>query len=544
MRKTVLLIISLVLGGASITAGKDSSRAEKEKQKGGSPRVQPTRESWSWRFGGLKYDRVKSVQQTGDGGFILAGDTRSFRSGKTQAKDLSDVWVVKVDSAGGVTWQRTYKGAKAERCATIVTAAGGGYLLAGTTESFGAGGTDAWVLRLDESGGVVWQKTFGGAGGESVAAMTQTPDGSYIVVGDTDSFIPVHEHPKWTLPNPASRILWAFKIDGRGEILWQKSYLTDSYQCRAQAIAPAGDGSFILGGNCERFLWLLKVSGETGRPVPLETDGALSWSHAYSDPTRPRVLKKSKDEVVESSDLSLLPYDTTLAALARGEDGFVMTGGKVQTFGEGADLFDCFECEGWTSYWVARIDDKGDVGWARAMAEGVPGYSSPFSVTVVEEGYLVAGEVNALPLSTWIGMFNKYPRSHAALVRLDAAGELVWQKEIGGTKMHPKEDAGNPEIYAYPVSSGEYVVARTLYPVRGRSDEEFHFMKLYEEAHRNICAATGTEKATAKERVLSPKGMTLSSMRVIADSSNTQAQVKPSAFQVEATTARAEPTCN
>ena len=84
----------------------------------------------------------------------MAGDTRSFRTGKNQhfTTNPSDVWVVKLDSDSQIVWQRTYAGAKSDVCAGVVPAEGGGYVLAGTTEPYGAGASDVWAVRLDEDG--------------------------------------------------------------------------------------------------------------------------------------------------------------------------------------------------------------------------------------------------------------------------------------------------------------------------------------------------------------------------------------------------------
>ena len=106
---------------------------------------------------------------------------RSFGAGG------NDAWVLKLDGSGNVVWQKTYGGAGNEVAWSIAPIAGGGYVLAGYTSSFGAAGGDAWVLRLDASGNVVWQRTYGGASEDRAHSVRPTADGGYIVAGTTYS---------------------------------------------------------------------------------------------------------------------------------------------------------------------------------------------------------------------------------------------------------------------------------------------------------------------------------------------------------------------
>jgi hypothetical protein len=121
-----------------------------------------------------------SIQQTSDSGFILAGFADTGAGG-------DDVWVVKLDSDLLVSWRKAYGGGGEDRAESIQEAAEGGYVLAGTTSSFGAGGRDAWLLKLGASGDIHWQKTYGGVADDSARAVHQTKDGGFIVAGETRS---------------------------------------------------------------------------------------------------------------------------------------------------------------------------------------------------------------------------------------------------------------------------------------------------------------------------------------------------------------------
>ena len=137
---------------------------------------------WVKTYGGTSYDRVNSVQQTSDGGYIVAGGADSLGAGNDNA------WVLKLNADGTVAWQKTYGGTNDDYAASIQQTSDGGYIVAGHTYSFGAGNDDAWVLKLNADGTVAWQKTYGGTSYDYAFSVQQTSDGGYIVAGHTYSF--------------------------------------------------------------------------------------------------------------------------------------------------------------------------------------------------------------------------------------------------------------------------------------------------------------------------------------------------------------------
>ena len=139
-------------------------------------------EQWSKTFGGTDFECATSVQQTTDGGYILAGRTESYGAGVT------DVWLVKTDSDGNEQWEKTFGGIDSDCAGSVQQTADGGYILAGSTESYGAGNNDAWLVRTDSNGDKQWDKTFGGMGNDYATSVQQTSDGSYILVGSTESY--------------------------------------------------------------------------------------------------------------------------------------------------------------------------------------------------------------------------------------------------------------------------------------------------------------------------------------------------------------------
>ncbi len=137
---------------------------------------------WQKTYGGSGSENAYSIQKINDGGYIVAGVTLSFGAGDP------DFWVLKLESDGTIEWQRTYGGIKSETANSILQTFDGGYVVAGVTTSFGAGNVDVWILKLDILGGIEWQKTYGGSQNEEVFSVHQTVNGGYIVAGSTETY--------------------------------------------------------------------------------------------------------------------------------------------------------------------------------------------------------------------------------------------------------------------------------------------------------------------------------------------------------------------
>ena len=137
---------------------------------------------WAKTYGGTNYDYAYSVQQTSDGGYIVAGYTTSFGAG------LSDVFLIKTDANGNVQWAKTYGGTNYDWAYSVQQTSEGGYIVAGTTRSFGVGSYNIFFIKTDANGNIIWAKTYGGTGGDEAYSVQQTSDGGYILAGRTYSF--------------------------------------------------------------------------------------------------------------------------------------------------------------------------------------------------------------------------------------------------------------------------------------------------------------------------------------------------------------------
>jgi len=137
---------------------------------------------WARTFGGAISDRASSIIQTTDSGFVIAGETTSFGAGN------SDFLVLKLDPDGSLSWARTFGGVGDDGARSIIHTSDGGFAVAGYTRSFGAGSTDFLILKLDPDGNLSWARTFGGVDGDPVCSITQTADSGLGIAGYTYNF--------------------------------------------------------------------------------------------------------------------------------------------------------------------------------------------------------------------------------------------------------------------------------------------------------------------------------------------------------------------
>ena len=193
-----------------------------------------TRE-WSQMFGGNGSDRAECVVQTFDGGYILAGYTQSFGAGSF------DFWLIKTDSSGNEEWNRTFGGSSGDRAYHVQQTSDGGYILVGATESFGAGYNDIFLIKTDSNGDSLWAKIFGGSSGDKARAVQQTLDGGYILAGYTSSF------------GSEGGDFWLIKTDSGGNMEWSHTFGRSNSNDGAHAVKQTGDGGYIIAGNTYYF---------------------------------------------------------------------------------------------------------------------------------------------------------------------------------------------------------------------------------------------------------------------------------------------------
>ncbi len=204
---------------------------------------------WQKCLGGTGWDYPYSIQQTSDGGFIVAGTTGSNDGDVSGYHGNYDYWVVKLNSLGNIEWQKCLGGTGSELnlAASIQQTSDGGFIMTGYTSSNDGdvsgnhGDYDCWVVKLSSSGNIEWQKCFGGTDSDGAWSIQQTSDGGFIVAGETSS------NDGDVSGNHGDYDCWVVKLSSSGNIEWQKC-LGGTGKDRARSVQQTSDGGFVMAG--------------------------------------------------------------------------------------------------------------------------------------------------------------------------------------------------------------------------------------------------------------------------------------------------------
>jgi hypothetical protein len=204
-------------------------------------------------FGGVSAEYGYDLQATSDGGFIIVGSTKSFGAGE------KDVYLIKLDASGSLLWSRTFGGTADDEGRSVRQTSDNGFIVCGGTYSSGAGYEDVLIIKTDASGNLSWQKTYGGAGGESGSAVRQTPDG-----GSTGSF------------GDGYSSIYAVRTDVSGDSLWATTFggLKADY---GYSVEIARDGGLVMVGATASF----GAGSSDAYLLKIDPDGGLEWERTY-----------------------------------------------------------------------------------------------------------------------------------------------------------------------------------------------------------------------------------------------------------------------
>jgi len=346
--------------------------------------LEPGDTLWTRTYGGSREDRGYSVQQTSDGGYIIAGGTESFGAGGY------DVYLLKTDSSGDTLWTRTYGGSDSDWGFSVQQTSDGGYIIAGYTYSFGAGERDVYLLKTDSSGDTLWTRTYGGSREDRGYSVQQTSDGRYIIAGYTQSFGEINGD------------VYLLKTDSSGDTLWTRTY-GGSREDRGYSVQQTSDGGYIIAGGTESF-------GAGERDVYLvktDSSGDTLWTRTYGG-----------------------SYQDQGFSLQQTSDGGYIIAGVTRSFGAG----------GYDVYFV-KTDSSADTLWTRTY--GGSDYDWGLSVQQTSDGgYIIAGVTE----SFGAGNYDVY------LLKTDSSGDTLWTRTYGGSD----DDRGRS---VQQTSDGGYVIA-------------------------------------------------------------------------------------
>jgi hypothetical protein len=315
-------------------------------------------------IGGKNDDGGNSLIQTSDGGYAIAGVTISFGAGS------EDVYVVKLDAHGNLQWTKTIGGKNWEWGYSLIQTSDGGYAITGATTSFGAGGYDVYVVKLDANCNLQWTKTIGGPETEEGRSLIQTSDGGYAIAGYTESF----GAGEWDV--------YVVKLDAKGNLQWTRTIGGKKLEVGVSLIQTP-DGGYAIAGYTKSFgtgEWDVYV-------VKLDAKGNLQWNKTIGGPA----------------------HEIGFSLIQTSDGGYAITG-FTGSFGAGSG-----------DVYVVKLDANGNLQWTKTI--GGPAVESGYSLIQTSDGgYAIAGETYSFGAGKW----------DVYVVKLDANGNLQWTKTIGG----------------------------------------------------------------------------------------------------------------
>jgi len=387
---------------------------------------------WEKNFGGSEDDRAYSIQQTTDGGYIIAGESKSNDGDVGENKGQEDYWIVKLDESGNLEWEKSYGGNLHDRARAIQQTTDGGYIVIGDSNSNSGdvggnnGDYDGWFVKLDEQGNMEWEKNFGGPDNDYARSVQQTTDGGYIVAGFT------WLHVGWTYEYYAYGYYpteighydcWILKLDESGNLQWEEKY-GGSNGDYAYSILQTTDGGYVFvassrssdgdvgGNNGDNDYWIVKLDGV----------GNLVWEKNYG---------WDEDE---------WPY-----SIQQTTDGGFIVAGDSQSYnvvlGGNTGILKR------TDIFVVKLNSTGNLQWEKNFG-GSDNDKAKSICQTVDGGYIVSGKSSSsdFDVSFNNGSYDIW------VIKLDVSGNLMWEENYGGSSV---EDPGG----ILQTTDGGYIVA-------------------------------------------------------------------------------------
>ncbi len=289
---------------------------------------------WNQTYGGAGNDGAESVVQTSDGGYALAG--RLYTSGMDY-----QAYLVKTNSLGVMQWNQTYGGASDDYASSVVQTSDGGFALAGATSSFGLG-YQAYLVKVNANGVMQWSQTYGGANLETAESVIQTSDGGYALAGYTSSY-------------GSGAQAYLLKTDSGGTVQWMKFYGSSAGEF-AESVIQTSDGGYALACNSDSFgaggadFWLVKT----------DADGEFQWGITYGG---------VNDDFAES--------------VVQTDDGGYALAGYTESFGAGMN-----------DAWLVKTNENGVMQWSQTYGGAYNDYAESV-VQTSDGGLALAGQTSS-----------------------------------------------------------------------------------------------------------------------------------------------------
>jgi len=344
---------------------------------------------WHRAFGDTLSDWGFSVVETHDGYYVTAGQLQIYDP--DSAKTYVDVYVLKLDAAGDTIWVRTYGGDRSDGSRSVIEASDGNYVVAGYTNSWSAGDTDIYVIKMDPDGNLIWEHTIGGTRGDEVGyCVREVPDSSYRIVGTTDEYgsndillAGIAADGSWTWEHPYDRPdyqsahelavtpdgyllivgsdfstgvdVYLMKTESNGDTLWTRTYDFGPHDY-GTSVKPVSYNAYVVAGYSEA----VTAPFYNAFLLNLQTDGSVNWSRFYGGPN----------------------HDHGYSVQVLADGGFVFTG-RTMSYGAGGD-----------DVWLVRTDANGDTLWTRTYG-GVNNDSGKEVQVTSDGGFIIGGDTSS-----------------------------------------------------------------------------------------------------------------------------------------------------
>ncbi|WP_299383358.1 hypothetical protein [uncultured Lacinutrix sp.] len=362
-------------------------------------------------YGGSKNDSAQEIVSTNDGGYAVIGFTQSMDGDITDKQNESfNFWVLKLNEENEIQWNKTYGGTGDDKGQDIIQTIDGGYAVLGSTfsndgdVSNNSGQNDYWLAKLDASGNITWQKSFGYQGADYGISVIQTNDTGYLVTGVLDVTGSNGQGDTSRSSNKhAGGDYWAIKLDASGNTEWSKYYgglLTDT----PAGVVQTDDNGYILVGGTDSMD--TDISSNIGSydfwAVKISETGAIIWEKSFGG-----------DEI-----------DEAWSIVKSGDGNFLIAG---DTRSNDVDISNNI---GAADIWLIKISPLGELLWEKTL--GGTNFDAARDITATQDGgFLIAGSSR----SNDVDVSKNKGQNDAWAIKINSTGAIEWETSIGGTNI-------------------------------------------------------------------------------------------------------------
>ena len=368
-------------------------------------------------FGGSKNDVAKSVIATSDGGFAVLGYTQSMDGDVTgKSSENYDYWMLKFNSETLLEWNKTYGGSGDDRGSQLIQTSDGGYALIGYSDSsdgdvtINNGNRDFWVIKINATGAIIWEKSFGYSGVDEGVSILETSDNHFILSGVLDVTASEGDGNSGRYsPRHAGGDYWSIKINASGDMVWSRFYGGSFTDNPAGIIENITSDLITVGGSDSNDV---DISNNKGTydfwVIKSSSSGDIIWEKSYGGSE----IDEARGVISTDNGDHIIVGDT------RSEEQ------DVSFNNGGADL------------WVLRISDNGDSIWEKSYGGSNFDVGKSISSTF-DSGFIIAGSSRSSN-----GDVNKNQgQNDAWITKISNSGQLLWETTVGGAEIDFAYDA-------------------------------------------------------------------------------------------------------